>query len=245
MFTAKWVGILNEIEEFNQLHQGQIWFRGLKDHSNQLHSGIFRLRLDSIDKIINLENQLYAYFKNLGYTLHGGDSGWSLLYCMQHYGVKTRLLDWTESFSVALFFASHGWETGTCRIWMINPVKLNLLSISREEIISPKNLNYLETFTTKLDQTSIAIYPMKNNSRLTAQSGVFTVQGNSMLSLEKEFNSELIKQNWLKSIDLTIDVKEDALKYLDMNNVNYFSLFPDLTGLAEHLNYRFIPPAWQ
>lgn len=243
MFTNKWLTILNEIEEFSTFHQGKVWFRGLTDIDHKLNSGIFRLKIASLEEFIHLEQQLYTYFKNLGYLLHGGESEWNLLYSMQHYGARTRLLDWTESFSVALFFATKGWESGSCRIWMMNPGKLNFLARGKEEIISPKNLKYTD-FRKEPNQHSIAIYPLKNNPRIIAQSGIFTVQGNTMKPLEEEFSSELINQNILKNIDLTIDIREDALKYLEMNNINNFSLFPDLTGLAEHLNYRFISPSW-
>lgn len=242
MYSEKWKKILDDVSEFTS--NSNIWFRGHSSTGYTLDSGLFRLNLNSINEYISLETQLYTYYKNLGYMLHNEDNPWHILYSMQHYGVKTRLLDWSESFAVALFFATENWSSGsTARIWMLNPTSLNQLARDKSEIISPNKLEYPEAYKNANEgKESLAIYPIKNSNRILSQHGVFTIQGNSGEPLEKEFGGKLITLGVLKHIDLPWDVQNDAMRYLKQNGINKYSLFPDLDGLAKHINELLIPP---
>lgn len=244
-FLDVWKEILDEVDSFSKKNHGIIWYRGINSVDYKLDSGLFRLQIsDDVRDYISLEEQMCIYFKSLGALLHCEEESWRLLYTMQHHGVKTRLLDWTESFAVALYFAISNWNGhGKAVIWMLNPLKLNLESTGKEEILLPSKMDYRDMFQNP-SQRTIAIYPIKNNLRITAQHGVFTVQGNSLLSIEDEFESSLIDKGKMKKIELPIEVREDAICYLRHNGINYFSLFPDLDGLAKHINEIHIRPAW-
>ncbi|MBP2660838.1 MAG: hypothetical protein H6Q69_3870 [Firmicutes bacterium] len=241
MSTTKWKEILDLVDDFADKCTGPIWFRGHSKTTHSLKSGLFRLRLNNIDDYLALEQQFYNHYKSLGHLLHNGEAGWSLLYSMQHYGVKSRLLDWTESFSVALFFAARHWTgSNSACIWLLNPIELNYRSIGERKISIPTTLQlpYAASNTT-------AIYPIKNTNRIAVQHGVFTVQGNTLLSLDQEFDPTLIHNGILTKIDLPFDVREDVCRFLKKNGINHFSLFPDMEGLSTFLNQTLIQPAWE
>ncbi|WNF37192.1 FRG domain-containing protein [Bacillaceae bacterium IKA-2] len=242
MYSDAWKNILDTVNEFTL--DANIWFRGHSSSTHSLNSGLFRLNLNTIEDYIAVETQLYAYYKNLGFMLHKEDNPWHLLYSMQHFGVRTRLLDWTESFAVALFFATEHWSNGnTCRIWMLKPLELNQLTRDKAELVSPNKLEYPDAYKVATQGlNSLAIYPIKNSNRILAQHGVFTIQGNCHKPLDKEFHGQLVDLNLLKYIDLPYEVKQDAFQFLKLNGINRYSLFPDLDGLAKHINQLLIPP---
>lgn len=244
MFSENWKKILDTVDDFVRQADGPVWFRGHKSTGYKLDSGLFRLNLPNLDSYLELETQLYRHFKSLGHLLHGNEEGWKLLYSMQHHGIRTRLIDWSESFAVSLFFATEGWENNSACVWMLKPLELNLLSLGQRNILAPKEYKLpFDNFNGGKPQT-FAVYPIKNNNRIVAQHGVFTVQGNGMVPMEREFSNELLTDGILKQIVLTMDVREDALQYLRQNGVTTFSMFPELDGLSRHLNQSLIKRAW-
>jgi len=76
----------------------------------KLNSGIYREELKNDTSYLATEKTYYNIFKRMGH-IHHNDEDWNLLFTMQHHGVMTRLLDWTESFAVALFFAYDNWNS--------------------------------------------------------------------------------------------------------------------------------------
>jgi len=94
------------------------------------------------------------------------------------------LLDWTESATVALFFACERKE-GDGVVFLFNPINLNRLSHPKKPRILDANLDgdeidaYLKLDATyrRSAKTPIAINPVSNSERLILQKGVFTLHG--------------------------------------------------------------------
>ncbi|WGU92066.1 FRG domain-containing protein [Paenibacillus dendritiformis] len=244
-YSKEWNDILDFICDFeDKTFMKRVWFRGHSNSSYLLKSGLFRENHDDLFSYLFIESDNYLSFSNLGSHLHNNLSGWELLFLMQHHGVKTRLLDWTESFAVALFFACASWnQDNNARIWMLDPAELNRLSIDKPTTTTVDTVgNYEECIfnPTILPNSSIAIYTPRNNSRITRQRGTFTLQGNTLLPLDKEFNGELIKSDALTYVDLSPKVKNDVIRYLNHSGIDYFTLFPDIEGLAKYVNNKSI-----
>lgn len=241
IFSNEWVDILNQVNKFSKT---TAWFRGHGSHEYKLNSGLFRLELKDLKAYKNAEVILYRKFLNLGH-LHHNESDWNLLYIMQHHGVITRLLDWSESFGAALFFAYNEWKRGEkASVWMLHPTDLNMLSVGKTQYKMPRETETYEDllFNYKFEDSSVALFPLRNSDRMVAQQGVFTLQGNSMVPLDQEHGGVLVDSGDLVEIVLTESLREDVTKYLQLSGINHYTLFPDLDGLAKEVNRTFRKP---
>ncbi|WP_342590981.1 FRG domain-containing protein [Cohnella lubricantis] len=170
-------------------------------------------------------------------------SDWDLLYIMQHHGVRTRLLDWSESFAVSLYFAFLNWkpEETNCTVWLLDPIQLNNMYNQDFGLYMPKpqesyqHLLYNHGESYEFAVHTVALFPRRNNPRLIAQQGTFTLQGNTRLPLEEEYNGQLWERNIINRVDFNVEDYSDIEMYLRLNGMNHFTLFPDLDGLARFI----------
>ena len=121
---------------------------------------------------------------------------WDTLFFMQHYGVPTRLLDWTENPLIALHFALMGASmrptksgkpafASNAAVWVLDPVEWNrhaLRHVSFEGgVLTPddevlKGYRPIPKFAGMHNQP-VALYGAHNSARIVAQQGVFTIFG--------------------------------------------------------------------
>ena len=210
------------------------FFRGHSDSKWDLTPSLGRLILEP-----DTESRLYYQFLSYGgYLIPARSSTWDVYFMMQHHGLPTRLLDWTESLAVALYFAMRN-ATSEAAIWILSPYWLNHSMLGRwavERLDSAFPSGYEDYFINdrsssygRFPAPAIAVSGGSDSSRMRSQRAVFTLHGD----LERPLNKSVKNVAW----KVTIPKKafEDARLFLKNAGVNEFSLFPDLDGLGRHL----------
>ncbi|WP_256096412.1 FRG domain-containing protein [Bacillus cereus] len=255
MFSKKWYDILEEIALFRRKSMGNwIWFRGHGNAEYKLDSGLFRILFKGkkleLKNYLNIEKRLTVSFKNQSSTFIR-ESNIDMQFHMQHHGLKTRLLDWTDSFGTALYFAFDGWDydsNNNACIWLLDPYALNKYFYNREAILTPdsfKDYNNVAAVCKDYDK-SFSMYPSKNNARLLVQNGYFTVQSNRNQDLETEIEEICLehKEKIIKKIVLSPDLLENIYEYLTLNGINHFTVYNDIDGLCQYLNKELTENAY-
>lgn len=212
-----------------------IWYRGQSNFNHNLIPSLLRYS-NGIEK----EKYLFNSFKKFSdRILPKRESEWETLFNMQHNGIPTRLLDWSETFGIALFFAAYynsmSSENIDAAVYLINPLKLNnILKIDKIYRIPDEEAEFSYTGI-YLDHkpfaasSPVAIEPIFINGRMLAQRGMFTVYNDIKEPIE------VLYPTIVKKIRLPKDIIPLALDFLDLANINAYTVYPDLPGIADFL----------
>ncbi len=264
---------LNTISQLIQLGTtlSRSWFRGQAVAHNNITPRIFRSEF-ALQRSVsdNLESTFINLFKReapvLTKNVPKDDDHISWLFLMQHYGMPTRLLDWSLSPLIAMYFVVSTAQKKDGELWAIHPESLNKKSgdnaifLSRasiveyfaeeshciDKIILAKKFNFEET-----PQFPIAIYPPVHFQRLAVQLSTFTIhpepeKGNTIPELLKN-EKELVRYI------VPAESKHQLFDDLNALCITQRALFPDLDGLSHTIvDYytRFLaytppkPPHW-
>jgi len=147
-----YISVLKKIQNRLKNHNlvCEIWFRGEDkvDILTPLIPKAYRIYNDpDIDDAYlaakAIEGNFKAQFRRQAqpYLSSKGiiQNDWNEYFLMQHYGLKTRLLDWTGSALIALYFAIENLSENDSRVWILNPHTLNKFTTS---IIHPENKGF-------------------------------------------------------------------------------------------------------
>jgi len=187
--------------------------RGVSNHEYPLVPSLFRH--PDIENADKREKRLMWVFKNQAksnLTIHPtSDLEW--LAIAQHHGLPTRLLDWSLSPLVALFFSVQDLSPTDAAVYVYDVKR------------------FLSDEQTKVeDIDSITPYfPTYSTNRLTAQSGVFTVHPTNQKKLES---------NSILKIVIKAKYKHLILRKLVKYGIHHATMFPDLDGLSKYIKYQ-------
>lgn len=211
------------------------WYRGQGNCNWNLIPIFLRQNATTSEKTV-----VNRFMQNASMLLENKpNSYFDWMFLMQHYGVPTRLLDWSESPLVALYFAVSNHLESDGALWILDPIKLNALSkVKREgelDFIPSFEDKYLinYTFQSMEDTPHIELKPLatiatRNNVRIQAQQGVFTIH-----QLDRTPIDLLASTDHVKKITIKKEAKQKILEDLKLLGFSRFQLFPELASIGE------------
>lgn len=174
--------------------------------------------------------------------------GWLSL--MQHHGVPTRLIDFTEAPFIALFFAFDGHEgiENDAAVWALNFSKIDTdsfdylkrfgrLSEDYEWIKSNRDAAFDKYVDGNSHELLWVTEPDLHNLRLENQKGTFLLSG----KLDKAVMDYLIEGSEAigKKMIIPGQLRSDVFRLLNSMGIDNRRIYPGLDGLAKDLASKF------
>lgn len=164
---------------------------------------------------------------------------------MQHYGTPTRLLDWSTSPLVALYFAVNCDFSNDGSIYMFNQTILNKIYNDRKYLND--EFSIFETEDTDWVNTFMAGF---ESNRSNSQQGIYSFAANidkdhaDLISNALHLENEIGKVCFCKFV-ISKELKIEFLSRLRKSNLKSDILFPDIYGFSNSLRDLLEIRGWE
>jgi hypothetical protein len=251
---AEYIDLIKELGE-----EGFTFFRGQDSFvQHKLLPSLLRRDNDTKNRIYSdkCDKTFLNTFKSraIAYLNFVPQNDWEWMSTAQHYGLPTRLLDWSQSPLAALFFAVENEYFKNLLagdnpvVWALNPIILNekVRCIDDYNII-PNIIDKTETLQRGLhDKYGVGkksdenIYPVaiicpSSNGRINAQKGTFTLFPLNAKALDDMDDIDDI----LYKIVLDKDSKEAFKKQLFEMGITYSNIYPELDYICKDIKFEY------
>jgi len=171
--------------------------------------------------------------------------GWLSL--MQHHGAPTRLLDFTQSPYVALYFATESvsfLSEKKSAVWAVNYHHINEMNKLRYRKVQGKELcpdvwgaddDIFDACEGFPDSLVMVVDPYVKNQRLFVQQGTFLLASNFAKSLSDSMLSTALYGNlsdYICRVDFSHGIVFQIADYLQNININSNTIYPGIDGFS-------------
>jgi hypothetical protein len=220
------------------------WFRGHSDFKWTLEPSLSRSGyVDAFEAAIRLYKKFVQNSVKL--IANPPEEEYEWMFYMQHYGIPTNLMDWSESPLVGLYFAvdDENRHTEDGSLYLLEPNSFNSSAshtrVGAKDIfafgIDDETTQYLLTQISRTNkqarQPPIAVIGPKNSARIQAQEGVFVAHHRDLRWMEDNFDAS----TWGWKYRIPAECKKGILGELKYLMMDRFTIYPQLDNLAKKI----------
>ena len=239
----KYFNNVNKLFKYlDKLNNNEYIFRGISK-DEEFKSGIERAEL--VDSEIKLLREFEKYSGVFAFSKNASE----FLALAQHYGLKTRLFDFTSNPYIALFFALNRNSTpdnNKYKLIILKKTKFKSIDFKPNDVfLSTLDMgdgsfsNLIEKhfkFMGESNKDSLFIFePNYANKRIMLQQGLFVIES-QFGAFERMVKKGDLEEECITYIEIDKNLRLNLMNRLNTIGINENKIMFDLSSLCEHIN---------